>query len=85
MNKLVSIVVPAYNEVQVLSAFHARTSQVIAELPQYNWEILFVNDGSKDDTENLLNAEFKDEPQIKAISELVSPCLPPPREPPSGR
>jgi len=51
MKKLVSIVVPAYNEVQVLSAFHARTSQVIAELPQYKWEILFVNDGSTDGTQ----------------------------------
>ena len=51
MNKLVSIVVPAYNEVQVLPAFHARASQVIAGLPQYNWEILFVNDGSTDGTQ----------------------------------
>ena len=51
MNKLVSIVVPAYNEVQVLPAFHARACQVIAELPQYNWEILFVNDGSTDGTQ----------------------------------
>ena len=51
MNKLVSIVVPAYNEVQVLPSFHARASQVIAGLPQYNWEILFVNDGSTDGTQ----------------------------------
>lgn len=46
---LLSIIVPAYNEEQVLEAFHARMTAVIDTLP-CEFRIVFVNDGSTDRT-----------------------------------
>ncbi len=45
----VSLVVPAYNEEAVLDAFYARASVVLKSL-QAPYEIVFVNDGSRDST-----------------------------------
>lgn len=46
---LLSIIVPAYNEAEVLPEFHRRLSLVLDAIP-LNSEIIYVNDGSKDDT-----------------------------------
>ncbi len=48
-----SIVVPAYNEGAVLPEFHRRLSVVMESLP-CTWEVLYVNDGSTDDTLEVL-------------------------------
>ncbi len=45
--KLVSVVVPAFNEEKNISVFHERLTTVIDRLP-YDFEIIFVNDGSRD-------------------------------------
>ena len=50
---LLSVVVPAYNEVDVLPEFHRRLVAAIAPLP-YRAEIIYVNDGSTDGTRELL-------------------------------
>ena len=55
MNPLVSIVVPAFNEAAVLVAFYERVSGVMAALDSYRWEILFVNDGSRDATQAVID------------------------------
>jgi glycosyltransferase involved in cell wall biosynthesis len=44
-----SVVVPAYNEEEVLPEFHRRTSAVLESLGM-DWEIVYVNDGSTDRT-----------------------------------
>lgn len=44
-----TIIVPVYNEAQVLSAFHDRMSKVMDGL-EMRCELLFVNDGSKDNS-----------------------------------
>ena len=46
---LISVVVPAYNEQEVLPEFHRRMTAVLSALP-FRWEIIYVNDGSKDAT-----------------------------------
>lgn len=48
-----TVVVPAYNEAAVLEAFHARLSRVLDELPM-ECSVLFVDDGSHDDTWSLI-------------------------------
>ena len=53
--RLVSVVVPAYNEEDVLPAFHERMSAVLDKLAVES-EIIFVNDGSTDDTLNVLKS-----------------------------
>jgi len=49
----ISIVVPAYNEAEVLPEFHRRTVEVLAGLPGAA-EIVYVNDGSSDATLEVL-------------------------------
>ncbi len=44
-----TVVVPVFNEVEVLSEFHARLRHVLDESVD-TFEILYVNDGSKDDS-----------------------------------
>ena len=44
-----SIVVPAYNEQEVLPQFHARLAAALAGIG-LSWEVVYVNDGSKDGT-----------------------------------
>ena len=46
---LLSIVVPAFNEQEVLPAFHERLSKVLDSLPLES-EVIYVNDGSRDGT-----------------------------------
>jgi glycosyltransferase involved in cell wall biosynthesis len=48
--KLVTILLPAYNEEASFPIIERCMSQVLAENPDYEWEFLFVNDGSKDNT-----------------------------------
>lgn len=47
--KIISIVVPVYNEMDVLETFYARIKPII-DNPQYFFEVILVNDGSKDGT-----------------------------------
>ncbi len=48
--KLVTILVPAYNEQEVLHLLYDRLKKLMDEQEKYDFEVLFVNDGSKDDT-----------------------------------
>ena len=48
--RLISILAPCYNEEAVLRQFYARTSEVIQGIPDYDFEFVFVNDGSRDGT-----------------------------------
>jgi dolichol-phosphate mannosyltransferase len=49
-DSLISIIVPIYNEAANLPAFFAALSQVLTASPSYNWEVIFINDGSQDDS-----------------------------------
>ncbi len=48
--KKISVIVPCYNEQESLPLLHQELCRLIKAEPEYEWEILFVNDGSKDDT-----------------------------------
>ena len=48
--KTITILVPCYNEAQSLTMLHEEIGRVISSLQVYEWEILFVNDGSRDNT-----------------------------------
>nr|WP_316613973.1 glycosyltransferase family 2 protein [uncultured Ruminococcus sp.] len=48
--KLIDIVVPCYNEEEVLPLFIEETNKVIATIPDYDFRYIFINDGSKDKT-----------------------------------
>ena len=48
--KLITILVPAYNEQDVLYMLYERLSKLMNSMPNYDFEILLINDGSKDNT-----------------------------------
>ena len=48
--KLVTILVPTYNEQEVLNMLYDRLKKIMDNLIQYDFEVLLVNDGSKDET-----------------------------------
>ena len=52
--KLVTILVPAYNEQEVIELLYERLQKIMTEQSNYDFEILFVNDGSKDNTLKLI-------------------------------
>ncbi|MED3123299.1 glycosyltransferase family 2 protein [Bacillus wiedmannii] len=57
--KTITILVPAYNEEEVLDQLYSRLTGVFQGIPNYNFEILFVNDGSKDRTLDIIK-EFRE-------------------------
>ncbi|KAB2490595.1 glycosyltransferase family 2 protein [Priestia endophytica] len=48
--KTISIMIPAYNEEDVLEQLYEKLTFVIEAIPNYDFELLFINDGSKDRT-----------------------------------
>ncbi|MDR0789285.1 MAG: glycosyltransferase family 2 protein [Bacteroidales bacterium] len=67
MNKKVSILIPAYNEEKVLHLLYLRLKTLINSLPQYDWELMFVNDGSRDNTLAVLYSLRKEDPRVNII------------------
>ena len=52
--KSISIIIPIYNESKSLANFYDRLRSVKKKLLKYNWEFVFVNDGSSDNSLSLL-------------------------------
>lgn len=63
---LLSVVVPVYNEQLVIEALHSRLLQVLSPSIAA-FEIVFVNDGSKDATPAMLDAICNSDPRFKAL------------------
>ncbi|BDD87608.1 glycosyltransferase family 2 protein [Desulfofustis limnaeus] len=63
-DELISIVVPVFNEKDVLLEFHKRLSNVLNTIA-YRSEILYVNDGSTDCTINVLNNISQEDQRVR--------------------
>lgn len=61
----ISLVVPVFNEEDAIPIFY---QAVRKELPEYDVEIVFINDGSKDGTESIINALAVSDPLVKPLS-----------------
>lgn len=68
MNKLLSLIVPVFNEEEVLPASYARMSAAMQALTGYDYEIIYVNDGSRDGTMKQLRAIAKEHKEVRVIS-----------------
>jgi polyisoprenyl-phosphate glycosyltransferase len=53
-NTVISVVVPCFNEEEVLLHCHSRLTQVLATLEDMEYELVYVNDGSSDRTDEIL-------------------------------
>ncbi len=52
--KLISVVIPAYNEIEVIDSCFTRISEVMDGLDEFDYELVFIDDGSTDDTHKRL-------------------------------
>jgi glycosyltransferase involved in cell wall biosynthesis len=60
--KKISVIVPCYNEQEAIPYFYDEMTRVEKTMPDYDFEIIFVNDGSKDKTmERILEYAGKDD------------------------
>lgn len=66
--KLVTILIPCYNEEKSLPYLHNALQALMQENSGYQWQILFVEDGSKDKTLDTLRAMAEKEPRYAYVS-----------------
>lgn len=65
--KKITILVPAYNEEDALPKLYERVSKVMNDMKDYELELLFVNDGSKDKTIELIKELRKNDKRISYV------------------
>ena len=68
-----SLVIPAYNEAEGVHQTAQSLRSLLTQLAKsYDVEVVFVNDGSKDDTAILLKTEFKDDSRVQVVSHEIN-------------
>lgn len=66
--KLLSIIVPCFNEGKCIEAFHSEVTEQMKQLDcKYDFEIIYVNDGSTDDTQIKIKGFSRDNPAVKFL------------------
>ncbi|MEK7158676.1 MAG: glycosyltransferase family 2 protein [Patescibacteria group bacterium] len=66
MQKLISIIVPVYNEEKNLQRFYDAAVPVLAPL-SYASELIFVNDGSQDQSLSVLRQLAQQDPRVRVL------------------
>lgn len=65
---MLSVVVPCYNEAPVLDKFYTEINKVSHEMTELDFEFLFVNDGSKDETLKKIEELRNKDPRVRFVS-----------------
>ena len=58
------IVIPCYNEQEVLEEFHTEVGKVFSAVPDCRFRFLFVNDGSRDGTLSIIRRLAEEDPRV---------------------
>ncbi len=66
--KTVTLLVPVFNEEEVLPLFYDRIRLLIDDIPRYRFELLFVDDGSSDRSMEIIRRLGADDPRIAWLS-----------------
>src|SRR5687768_10575957 len=64
---LLSVIVPCFNEEAVLRSTHERLTDVLRSLDQLRFEIIYVDDGSRDQTQNILAELQAQNPEVRVL------------------
>lgn len=64
----ISLVIPCYNEQETLPLFYKEINKISKELKILDFEFLFINDGSKDKTLDILRKLSKKDKQVRYLS-----------------
>jgi len=67
MKKLVSLLVPCYNEEASLPKLYEEIHRLMEAESGYDWEVLFVNDGSKDNTIGVIKELYQKDQRIAYV------------------
>lgn len=68
MKKLITIIIPAYNEEKVLPQLFARLDKLATNNTDYDFEFLFINDGSNDKTMGMVHTKSEADRRISYIN-----------------
>lgn len=66
--KKISLIIPCYNEEECLMAFDEEMNRVIEQMSAYEFEIIFVNDGSKDNTLDIIKKLSEKRDYVRYLS-----------------
>jgi len=67
VQKLISVVTPCYNEEENVRELARRIAAVFADLPDYDYEHILIDNASQDATPQILRAMAAEDPRIKVI------------------
>ena len=65
--KKISVIIPAYNEEESLPILKQRMEKLMNSMENYEFEILFINDGSKDNTINIIKEMREEDNRINYV------------------
>lgn len=69
MNReLISVIVPCYNESEALGFFFEEIDKVITSMRDYDFEVIYVDDGSKDSTLEIIRNRAKQDALTRYVS-----------------
>lgn len=66
--KKISLIIPCYNEEECLMAFDEEMNRVIEQMSDYEFEIIFVNDGSRDNTLDIIKKLSEKRDYVRYLS-----------------
>ena len=66
-NKLISWIIPCFNEQEVLEISIQRIIDCSSFSSHYNWEFIFVDDGSKDNTREIIKSYNLQDDRVKLV------------------
>ena len=65
--KLLSVVIPCFNEELVLRAAHERLTQAVSAIDDFGYELIFIDDGSRDRTFDILAELQTHDPRTRVL------------------
>ena len=65
--QLISYVLPVYNEAEGIKHFHTELTSAVAQRPEFDFEFIYVNDGSADGSLRILHDMAKNDPRVRVI------------------
>ena len=63
--KTLEMIVPCFNESDVLELFYKEVTPIMQSLVGYDYSFIFVNDGSRDNTLKIIKALAKKDKRVK--------------------
>ena len=66
--ELISLNIPCYNEEESIPVFYEETNKVMEKMKEVDFELIFINDGSKDKTLEILRSLSKKDKRVRYIS-----------------